>query len=254
LALLKDQLVAQGAFLFRWRSVLPLLLAVPMITALPQSGYFEYRFGEFAEGILDIFCVLVAFSGLALRVATIGFVPSGTSGRNTREQRADTLNTCGLYSVTRNPLYLGNLITLIGFVMAVKVWWVGVLAIPITLFYYERMILAEEVYLGAKFGPAYEAWAARTPAFLPNLRRWRRPELPFSAKTALRREYHGFYLIVVVVTLIELLTDVVGKGQSLAEWMRADPDWLAFFAVGSLAYVTIRLVRKKTRWLVVRGR
>lgn len=254
MALLKDHLVTQGSFLFRWRSYLPLLLLVPAIAALPQSGFFENRFGEFAEGIWDVFCVLVALSGLALRVATVSFVPSGTSGRNTREQRADTLNTRGLYSVVRNPLYLGNAITLIGFVLAVKVWWVAALAVPVTLLYYERMILAEEVYLAAKFGPAYEAWAARTPAFLPNLRHWQPPELPFSVKTALRREYHGFYLIVVVMTLIEIATEVVGEGQGLADWARDDPGWLVFFAVGSLIYVTLRLIRKKTNWLMVRGR
>lgn len=121
MALLKDQLAAQGSFLFRWRSFLPLLLAVPALAALPQSGYFEYWFGEFAEEIWDTICVLVAFSGLALRVATVGFAPSGTSGRNTAEQRADTLNTSGLYSAVRNPLYLGNMITLFGFVLAIKV-------------------------------------------------------------------------------------------------------------------------------------
>ena len=35
-------------------------------------------------------------------------MPAGTSGRNTAKQVADTLNTTGLYSLTRNPLYLGN--------------------------------------------------------------------------------------------------------------------------------------------------
>lgn len=105
-----------------------------------------------------------------------------------------------------------------------------------------------------KFGPAYAAWAARTPAYLPNPRLWRTPQLPFSAKTALRREYHGFYLIVVVMTLIEFLTDLVGEDLAIVDWMRESPGWLAFFAAGTSIYLILRLIRKKTGWLAVRGR
>ena len=121
MALLKDQLIRQGSFLFRWRSFLPLLLAIPALTALPQSGYFEIWFGESAEEVWDVFCILVAISGLAIRIATVGFAPAGTSGRNTFGQRAEVLNTSGLYSVVRNPLYVGNIITLLGFLLAFKV-------------------------------------------------------------------------------------------------------------------------------------
>jgi protein-S-isoprenylcysteine O-methyltransferase Ste14 len=254
LALLKDQLIRQGSFLFRWRSFLPLLLAIPALTALPQSGYFEIWFGESAEEVWDVFCILVAISGLAIRIATVGFAPAGTSGRNTFGQRAEVLNTSGLYSVVRNPLYVGNIITLLGFLLAFKVWWVPLFALPLALMYYERIILAEEAFLTGKFGAAYETWAARTPAWLPALRQWRRPDLPFSLRTALRREYHGMYLIVGVLALIEMLTDVIGEGQSPIVWLHEDPGWVSFFAAGTMVYLALRLVRKKTRWLVVEGR
>lgn len=252
--LLKDKLAMQGSAFFRTRSFLPLLLVVPAIAALSQSGYVEQWFGEATENLWDVFCVFVAFVGLALRIATVGFVPAGTSGRNTSEQRADTLNTSGLYSVVRNPLYLGNVITLVGFLLAIKVWWFVLVILPITMLFYERIILAEEAYLAGKFGRAYEIWVARTPAFMPKLQNWRRPEWPFSPKTALRREYHGFYVIIVVMTLIKMGTDIIGDGQGPAEWLSESQGWLAFFAVGTLIYVIIRVICKKTQWLVVRGR
>lgn len=252
--LLKHRLAAHGATLFRWRSLWPLLLIPLALGALTQSGVFEKLFGERVEEAWDVFCVLVAFTGLGIRVATVGFVPAGTSGRNTRSQRAAVLNTSGLYSVVRNPLYLGNTVILLGFALATKVWWFPVLTMAFALLYYERIIFAEEAYLQAKFGAAYRGWAAATPALVPKWGKWRRPDLPFSVRTALRREYTGFYVIVVTMTLIEAVGDVLGEGMTVMEWVRNDPQWPVFLGLGTAAYLSVRLVKKRTSWLAVPGR
>lgn len=252
--LLKDRLLAHGAFLFRWRSFLPLIVVLPILMALPQSGSMERWLGEGWEEAWDVFCVLLAFTGLALRVATVGYAPAGTSGRDTRSQRAETLNTTGLYSIVRNPLYLGNTITILGLVLLVKVWWLAVLVAPCVLLYYERIVYAEEAYLQARFGAAYRAWAARTPAFVPDPRLWRRPALPFSVRAALRREYHGFFAIVVATVLIEASTDVVGERERVEQWLHQDVAWLLFLLAGAVVYLTVRVVRKTTPWLNVPGR
>lgn len=252
--LLKDRFASQGALLFRWRSYLPLVLLVPTLIALPQSGLLEDWFGEITEDIWTGFSTFLAFAGLGIRIATVGFVSAGTSGRNTTAQRAERLNTTGLYSVVRNPLYLGNAITLLGFVFAAKVWWLALIAVPAVLLYYERIVYAEEGFLLATFGSAYKEWTDRTPPFWPNFRLWRRPDLPFSLRSALRREYHGFYLIVVVLTVIEIATDLIGEGESFGQWAQEDLGWPIFFLVGTVIYLAIRTIRKKTDWLVVAGR
>lgn len=252
--LLKDRIAAHGNFLFRWRSYLPLFIVPLALIALPQSGYLEAWVGESAENIWMIFCVIVAFAGLGVRIATVGFAPAGTSGRNTKEQRAERLNTDGLYSIVRNPLYVGNMLTLFGFVLALQVWWLALIVMPAVFFYYERIVYAEETFLQARFGAEYDAWAARTPAFIPDFRHWRRPTLPFSLRVVLRREFHGFFLIVVVMTLIEFGSDMIGEGESFGDWVRHDFGWLVFLGVGFVAYVVIRAIRKSTKWLVVRGR
>jgi protein-S-isoprenylcysteine O-methyltransferase Ste14 len=156
-----------GRFLFRWRSYLPIALLVPLLTALPASGWFEAAFGEEAETAWDVFAALVAFLGLGVRIATIGFAPAGTSGRNTRAQRAETLNTTGLYAVVRNPLYLGNAIIVLGLALSVKVWWMVPLALAGTWAFYAQVVRAEEAFLTERFGVVYERWKAVTPAFLP---------------------------------------------------------------------------------------
>src|SRR4051812_39673395 len=103
-----DLMVRQGQFLFRWRSLIPLLLLFPAIAALSQSAAIQITLGDTVEDCVVFASYLVSLSGLAIRWITIGFAAPGTSGRNTSEQRADTLNTTGMYSIVKNPLYFGN--------------------------------------------------------------------------------------------------------------------------------------------------
>ena len=109
--------------------------------------------------------MVISFAGLILRVLIVGRAPIGTSGRNTREQAANTLTTTGMYSIVRHPLYLANYIIIIGFVMEFHVWWLVLLITCIYALYYERIMLAEEAFLREQFGDAFETWAAATPAF-----------------------------------------------------------------------------------------
>ncbi|MGB0671516.1 MAG: methyltransferase family protein, partial [Rhodospirillales bacterium] len=246
MALLKDQLAAQGSTMFRWRGFLPLALILPALIALPQSGGFEDLFGAWVEAIWDGLCLAISLAGLFLRAFTVATAAPRTSGRNTTEQRADSLNTTGLYSVVRNPLYLGNIVTLIGFLLAVKVWWLPILILPLAVAYYERIVLAEEAYLVEKFGGTYAAWARVTPAYFPDISLWKPPALSFSLPIAVRREYHGFYLIVVTLTLIEALTDIIGEGQTPLGWGYENPFWVYLFGTGTVAYLILRVLRKRT--------
>lgn len=249
LMMLRDSLARQGQTLFRWRSFLPLILVPLLIVALRHSGAIERGLGEAAEDAWDGFSLFMSFLGLALRCATVGFVPAGTSGRNTREQKAEVLNTSGMYAVVRHPLYLANFIIFFGMTMIVEVWWFSIIAVLAYWLYYERIAAAEEAFLEKKFGPAYAGWAERTPAFVPRLRDWRRPALPFSWRTVIAREYNGFFVIVLVFTLIELF------GDSIAErhW-HVEPAWMVFFAVGAALFLIARQLKKHTRLLRVTGR
>ncbi len=224
------------------------------IVAVSESGYLEQRFGEPLDEAWEVSCLFVSFTGLLLRALTVGFVPGGTSGRNTKKQRAETLNTTGLYATVRNPLYLGNYLVLLGVVLAIKVWWFVLLACLVLALYYERVICAEETFLQQKFGKAYTDWAARTPVFIPKPWRWRRPELPFSLRTVLRREYNGLLFIVVAFPLIEVVDDVLLQAKPFAIWLREDLHWPVFFGVGAAIFLLLRTLKKHTRFLRVPGR
>lgn len=252
--LLNDQLRKQGNFLFRWRGHLPLLLLPLAAIAVLDSEYFLRFFGEFGEEAWEIFCLLVSLIGLCVRGFTVGYAPRGTSGRNTKAQRAETLNTEGPYAVVRNPLYFSNYLILLGFVLAIKVWWFVLIAGLIFTVYYERIVLAEEFFLQQRFGKAYTDWASRTPAFFPNFRLWQKPGLPFSFRNVLRREYNGFFLIVVFFTANEVVYDLLVEGEDLDEWLATEFGWIVFFAVGAALFIILRWLKRHTRLLLLSGR
>lgn len=243
-----------GAFLFRWRSYLPLLLIGVAIAGISQSGWIKAEFGAVAELSWDVCAGLVAFSGLAIRIATVGFAPARTSGRNTRTQVADRLNTTGLYSLTRNPLYFGNTVTVVGLALSTQAWWAGLIALAACIAFYIPVIHTEQAFLREKFGAAYETWYAQTPMLFPGFGNWRPPDMPFSLRSVLRREYNGFYLIVVVLFVIEAATDVVGEGRPLSAFVDNDMSWLYFFGVGTVIWAVLRSLKKYTNLLRVDGR
>lgn len=191
----------------------------------------------------------MALAGQTIRVHVVGHAPPGTSGRNTRSQRAETLNTTGFYSVCRHPLYLANFVAFAGILLAIQVWWfvlVGVLAFWI---YYERIMAAEEAFLHDKYQHVYDRWAASTPAFIPKPANWRRADRAFSWKTVLRREPYGYFAIITAFFIVEAVSDLVVEGDALAQWLRADFIWPALFVVGAIAFVVLRTLKKATTLL-----
>lgn len=186
-----DRMQVQGKFLFRWRSFLPLLLLPAALPAVGSGSDVEELLGQSAAGVWEAFSILVTLAGVALRSFTAGTVPNGTSGRNTRTQRAEALNTTGVYSTVRNPLYLGNFLVVLGFALATQNGWFVALTTLLFWLYYERIIVAEEAFLAERFGDDYTRWAESTPAFLPDLRLWHPSSLPFCVRTLIRREFNA---------------------------------------------------------------
>lgn len=236
----------EGTVLFRWRSYIPLillLLALLAITDNVTSG------SPIESGFAHLFvygCMAISVLGQGIRIVTVGFSPDGTSGRNTRAQRADLLNTTGIYSIVRNPLYLGNFLVILGIALALKVWWFPIVVSLAYWLYIERVIAAEETYLAEKFGDVYEAWVLRTPAFLPKFSNWVASEHGFSWRMILRREYNGILAIGAAYLFLEFVIDVLVAGEELGEWVHEDVAWLAIFVVALIVFVVLRTLKKHT--------
>ena len=237
-----EELESVGHWLFRWRSYLPLVTAVLLFCGLQ---YFSYPFGShFLDELWEVLCLSVSFLGLVVRALTIGWSASRTSGRNTAQQVAGTLNTTGMYSIVRNPLYLGNFLMVLGVVIFLRVWWIPLIYVLLFALYYERIIFAEEMFLRRKFGKEYMEWAAKTPVFFPRLRLWKAPALPFGWRKIFRREYHGMTAVVASMFVLEILSDIYsGHGFSI------DTIWRIVLPATFAGYFVVRFFHKHTSLL-----
>ncbi len=70
------------------------------------------------------------------------------------------LVTTGVFSVSRNPLYLGGACVLAGIALAIDLPWVLVLLLPAIVACHYILILPEERYLAARFGRPYATYLA----------------------------------------------------------------------------------------------
>jgi protein-S-isoprenylcysteine O-methyltransferase Ste14 len=68
--------------------------------------------------------------------------------------------TTGVFSVSRNPLYLGGICVLVGIALAANLPWVLVFLLPALVACHYILIAPEERYLATKFGEEYRTYAA----------------------------------------------------------------------------------------------
>ena len=246
---LRETVEAQGNWLFRHRGTLPLLILPLLLVAVWEVEKNESVRMERMEIWYQIVGLAIAFAGWILRAYTIGTVPRGTSGRNTASQEASVLNTTGMYSVVRHPLYVGNYLIMLGCTILTGSWWLPLLVSFMFWVYYERIAFAEEEYLRLQFGDQFTAWAKQTPAFLPCLTKWRAPSLPFSWRTALRREYGGLLTVIAFSAAPEVIGDLVFDPTPHFEYF-----WAAVLAVGIAQAIVLRWLKRRTVLLYVEGR
>lgn len=248
-AALKKDLERIGNWIFRWRSYLPLLVIPILFLALRDTRIMEKKFGDSAGDYWESFAIFISFLGLGIRCIVAGYAARGTSGRNTKWQAAETLSTKGIYSITRNPLYLGNFIIVLGISLFIQVWWLALIMWIGFWLYYLLIIFAEEEFLQRKFGDQFLAWAKKTPRIIPRFRNWEKPQLPFSFKTMLRREFSTFMAIIAAFFFLEVIINFLKEGK-----LSVHRAWLIFFLVGLSIYWLLFILKKKTKLLNVAGR
>ena len=105
---LKNEFEVAGNWLFKYRSYIPCLIIPFLLYSIltPLDIYIQKKL--FYTGLT------ISYIGECIRIYTIAYVPAGTSGRNTKQQFATSLNKFGIYSIVRHPLYLGNFLIFLG--------------------------------------------------------------------------------------------------------------------------------------------
>jgi protein-S-isoprenylcysteine O-methyltransferase Ste14 len=99
-------------------------------------------------------------------LSTIGLLIRAFASAHVRKN--EVLTVSGPYAYTRNPLYFGSSILALGFVIASRSWWVGLIAFVIFFAIYFPVIRSEEEFLRARF-PEFEKYALNVPRLVPRL-------------------------------------------------------------------------------------
>ncbi len=201
-----------GAWLFRHRSLTPLPLIVLSLLLFRPPDLGGWNLPLLFAGLG------IALAGEAVRVVAVGHAASGTSGRESY-LRADDLNTTGLYSLVRNPLYLGNLLIYAGLLAA----WGHPLALLLVLaalsLQYALVVRAEESYLIARHGPVYEGYCWRVPRWLPKRRGGCPPARPFDLKRVVLKENDSLFNLLAMFLLIVAWKGYLRSGRVPAPWL-----------------------------------
>lgn len=235
-----------GNVLFRYRSYIPAVMYVLAVLVLwldPQNFIAANNLNA------SYLCFGLSVIGMIVRFIVIGFVPKATSGRNTSEgQVAEEVNSKGIYSLVRHPLYLGNYFMWLGIFAYVGNTWFIIVSSLLYWIYYERIMFAEEFFMRTKFGTQYTDWAAKVPAFWPKLSGWVSPNMDFSFKNILKREYSGFLATVVSFLFVNGLKHYFQDGV-----FEVSREWL-YATAGAFVLTIVLKAMKKMKLLEVAGR
>lgn len=220
--------------------------------------FFRYRNGVFpVVGVLlfiggprllssDQLAVILGFStalaGMALRCITIGLQYIKRGGLN-RQVYADTLVQGGMFAHCRNPLYVGNILGIVGLGLVANSLWFACIGLPFFIFSYLTIVAAEENFLRKKFGAEFEAYCQRVSrwglSFAGFNQTWQSME--FNWQRVVVKEYGSIFLW--IATACALICK--------RNWRTGNPftnpavaPWLWFLAVSAVAYAVARYLKK----------
>ncbi|MEP7242572.1 MAG: isoprenylcysteine carboxylmethyltransferase family protein [Gammaproteobacteria bacterium] len=233
-------LTQAGTFLFRYRN--GLFPVACLLLFLPGPDIFDDPMQAAAIG------GVVALLGQLIRGATIGLKYVVRGGRD-RRVYAEDLVTDGIYSHTRNPMYVGNLLIAGGLAIVSNCWTTLAIAIPFGVFMYSAIIAAEEQYLAQRFGAAFRAYCADVPRWFPRLSGLGRTlfSMQFRWRRVLLKEYGtpvGWISVLSLMTIYNIWES--GEWRSNAD----DIALLRSLIVGACCFWIVAWSLKKSRRLI----
>jgi protein-S-isoprenylcysteine O-methyltransferase Ste14 len=122
-----------------------------------NNSFFQLRNTKFAGILFLIAASFFMFPSLGQFIRTKNTVMT--------IRPANTLQTTGIYRITRNPMYQGLVFVYIGLTCIAGNWW-NVILLPLLVFVVQQYVIRrEESYLTRHFGNIYSEYKAR-------VRRW----------------------------------------------------------------------------------
>ncbi|MEZ4387185.1 MAG: isoprenylcysteine carboxylmethyltransferase family protein [Candidatus Krumholzibacteriia bacterium] len=231
-------MIKLGNFLFRHRNKLFPLFYVFLF--VPSPTIFANPFIPLAAGLG------IALAGQLIRVATIGLKYIIRGGRH-RRVYAEDLVTDGLFAHVRNPLYVGNILVIVGLGVMSNSLLFNLILTPIFLVFYQAIVRAEEDYLQGKFGQDFVRYCADVHRWWPRfggLATTMR-SMEFRWSRVVVKEYGSTFLWLTGAVLVVLKTVYVYRDGVYFADVRG--PLLAVEASLLVLYLTARYLKKSRR-------
>jgi protein-S-isoprenylcysteine O-methyltransferase Ste14 len=230
-----------GNFFFRYRNFLFIFLYLALFIPSPPL-FSRSAFGAHYHYWPIITGLIITVTGQLIRGVTIGLAYIIRGGKN-KQVYAEELVTEGMFNHCRNPLYLGNILMLTGVgILSNSLIYVAVL-IPLFLFIYQAIVLAEEHFLRNKFGVVYDKYTGKVNRWLPDLSGMRETfsSMEFKWKRWILKEYNTQYIWLSGIVLVLLLTY-----PQLTDYNTALRNQLLIILLAALLlfYLLIRYLKK----------
>ncbi|WPP51849.1 methyltransferase family protein [Catalinimonas niigatensis] len=232
-------MVKIGNFFFHYRNFMFPVFYLALY--LPSPPIFE----QYVTAI--ILGGIIALMGQIIRWTTIGLVYIIRGGKN-RQVYAEKLVTDGIFAHCRNPMYVGNVLMLIGTGVLANSLYFLLIGGPFFIFVYQAIITAEENFLHNKFGAAFEVYKASTGRWIPKFKGLGTTliSMTFQWKRVILKEYNTSYVWMLGCTL--LIMKQVHEHESTFEFNSALPILIGVLAIITLTYAIIKYMKKTKRF------
>jgi len=222
-----------GNFLFKYRSFTPIPLIVIVFI------FFRPVIDPALDNILTAVGLLVLILGELIRIFSVGYSFSGTSGRE-NFLRADNLNVSGIYSIVRNPLYIGNLLIYTGLLIAYSNVYALLFFDVLLILQYYSIIKAEESYLEKTYGDEYKKYKSSIYSIFPTFSKYIKPVNKFNRLKVLLKENDSVFNALVIFGLIIMFKGYIVSGRILH-----DKSYAVYFGILIISYILIKLIKKR---------
>lgn len=142
----------------------PIFFITTFVAAVFIQRWLPINWGFFDSKLANAIGVFILFIGFLFVIpALYRFAKSKNTVITVKP--ANTLQTSGIYAISRNPMYVSLLLLYLGFTCIIGNWWNIILAPILVLVVQEYIIKREERYLDQRFGQAFKNYKLR-------VRRW----------------------------------------------------------------------------------
>jgi protein-S-isoprenylcysteine O-methyltransferase Ste14 len=238
-------MVKIGNFFFRYRNwIFILFYGALFIPSWPLFS--EKNFGACYYAWPIIIGLFITITGQLIRGLTIGLAYIVRGGKEGKPY-AEGLVTEGIFNHCRNPLYVGNILMLLGIGILDNSLIYVVIVIPVFLFIYQAIVLAEENFLREKFGSGYDDYCKKVNRWVPDLRGIGKTfgSMEFKWKRWILKEHttQFIWLAGIVLILLFRYPELINHNTQLRNILL-----ITILSGLLLIYILIRLLKKTGRF------